>query len=170
MFKQEDSFLPSTCLKTQLKRGGFDKFTLIDPRLRATFADGYGFLFAGTIRILDWDPFDVNILINKPNDLPATVTIAVYVHRFSIGKVFKDLFEMDVSNVPVLGTVEVRNLALSLSTGDVPNPLTVLDIGSEDIFEIPYRKGVKVSVKKIANPVYRFRLVQLSICRLGASY
>ena len=150
MFKQEDSFLPSTCLKTQLKQAGFDKFTLIDPRLRATFADGYGFLFAGSIVILDWDPFDVNILINKPNDLSATVTIAVYTPRFSIGKMFKDLFEMDVSNVPVLGTVEVRNLALSLSTGDVPTPLTVLDIGSEDIFEIPYRKGVKVSVKKIA--------------------
>ena len=93
----------------------------------------------------------MNVLINKLNDEPATVTIAVYTERFSIAKMFKDLFEMDVSGVPVLGTVEVRNLALSLSTGDVPTPLTVLDIGSEDIFDIPYRKGVKVSGK---NPVY----------------
>ena len=142
MFQQEGSFLPSTGMKTSKKRGDFDKFTLVKPRLRATLRDGYGFLFAGSIRILDWDPYDVNVLINKQNDLPATVTIAVYIPKFSIGKMFKDLFEMDVSNVPVLGTVEVRNLALSLSTGDVPAPLEVLDIGSEDI---PYRKGVKVS-------------------------
>jgi hypothetical protein len=145
MFKQEDSFLPSTCLKSQLKQANFDKFEVMNSRLRATFADGYGFLFAGSVRILDWDAFDVNILINKPNDLPTTVTIAVYTHTFSISKMLKDLFKMDISAVPVLGTVEVRNLAFSLSTGDVETPLTVLDIGSEDIFDIPYRKGLKVS-------------------------
>ena len=145
MFKQEDSFLPSTDTKTQLKKGGFDKFTLIKPRLKATFTEGYGFLFAGSIRILNWDPYDINVLINKQNDLPATVTIAVYIPKFSIGKMLKDLFEMDVSGVPVLGTVEVRNLALYLSTGDVKKPLEVLDIGSKDIFSTPYCKGVKVS-------------------------
>lgn len=56
----------------------------------------------------------------------------------------KDLFEIDISDVPVLGSVEVRNMAFSLSTGDVPTPLTVLEIGSEDIFDIPYQKGLKV--------------------------
>ena len=144
MFKRKDSFLPSTCLKNQLQQASFDKFTVINPRLRATFADGYGFLFAGSVRILDWDPFDVNVLINKPNDLPTTVTIAIYTQKFSISTMLKDLFEMDITAVPVLGTVEVRNLAFSLSTGDVETPLTVLDIGSEDIFDIPYRKGLKV--------------------------
>ena len=144
MFKQKDNFLPSSCLRTQLKQASFDTFTLRNPRIRATFADGYGFLFAGSIVILDWDPFEVNVLINKQNDLPATVTIAVYIHRFSISKMFKDLFEMDINGVPVLGGVIVRNLALCLSTGDVLAPLTVLELGSEDIFDIPYRKGVKV--------------------------
>ena len=145
MFKQEDEFLPSTCMQSDLKKANFDKFVLINPRLRATFADGYGFLFGGSIRILDWDSFDVNVLINKPNDLPTTVTIAVYTHTFSISRMLKDLFKIDISSVPVLGSAEVRNLAFSLSTGDVETPLTVLDIGSEDIFDIPYRKGLKVS-------------------------
>jgi hypothetical protein len=57
----------------------------------------------------------------------------------------KDLFEIDISAVPVLGTAEVRNLGFSLSTGDVETPLTVLDISSEDVFELPYSKGLKVS-------------------------
>lgn len=144
MFKQEDNFLPSSCLTTQLKQASFDTFTLINPRIRATFADGYGFLFAGSIQILEWDPLDVNVLINKHNDLPVTVTIAAYIHRFSISKMFKDLFEMDISSIPVLGAAQVRNLALCLSTGDVPAPLTVLELGSEDVFDIPYRKGLKV--------------------------
>ena len=145
MFKQEDSFLPSTGLQSQLKQANFDKFVVINPRLRATFADGYGFLFAGSVRILDWDPFDVNVLINKPNDLPTTVTIALYTDSFSISKMLKDLFEIDISAVPVLGTAEVRNLGFSLSTGDVETPLTVLDISSKDVFELPYSKGLKVS-------------------------
>ena len=147
MFKQKESFLPSSCLENGLKQANFDKFRVISPRLRATFADGYGFLFGGSVYILDWDSFDVNILINKPNDLPTTVTIAIYTQKFSISTMLKDLFEMDISAVPVLGTVEVRNLAFSLSTGDVETPLTVLDIGSEDIFDIPYRKGLKVSAR-----------------------
>ncbi len=147
MFKKEDSFLPSNCLQNQLKQANFDKFVVINPRLRATFADGYGFLFSGIIQILQWNAFDVNILINKPNDLPTTVTIAIYTDVFSISRMLKDLFEIDISAVPVLGTAEVRNLAFSFSTGDVETPLTVLDIGSEDIFHIPYRQGLKVSVK-----------------------
>ncbi len=145
MFKQEDSFLPSTGLQSQLKQANFDKFVVIKPRLRATFANGYGFLFAGSVRILDWDPFDVSVLINKPNDLPTTVTIALYTDSFSISKMLKDLFEIDISAVPVLGTAEVRNLGFSLSTGDVETPLTVLDISSKDVFELPYSKGLKVS-------------------------
>ncbi|CAB4004337.1 Hypothetical predicted protein [Paramuricea clavata] len=146
MFKQEDSFLPSTSLDGPLKEAKFDKFEVIKPRIQAIFADGYGFLFSGSIRILDWDLFDVNILINKPNDLPTTVTIAVFTKTFSISKMFKDLFKMDISDVPVLGSAVVRNLAFSLSTGDVDTPLTVLDIGdSDDIFEVPYSKGLKVS-------------------------
>ena len=144
MFKQEDSFLPANCLQSDLTDAGFDSFAVINPRLRAAFLDGYGFLFGGSIRIFDWDPFDVNILFNKPNDSPTTVTIAVYTAKFSISKMLKDLFKMDITSVPVLGSVEVRNLAFSLSTGDVEQPLAVLDIGSEDIFDIPYRKGLKV--------------------------
>ncbi|CAB3996011.1 Hypothetical predicted protein [Paramuricea clavata] len=145
MFKREVSFLPAHCLQSDLKKANFDKFVLIKPRLRATFADGYGFLFGGSIRILDWDPFEVNVLFNKPNDLPTTVTIAVYTKSFSISKLLEDLFEIDISEIPVLGSVEVRNLAFSLSTGDVYTPVRVLDIGSEYIFDIPYRKGLKVS-------------------------
>jgi hypothetical protein len=101
--------------------------------------------FGGSIRILDWDLFDVNILINKPSDLPTTVTIAVFTKTFSISKMLKDLFKMDISGVPVLGSAVVRNLAFSLSTGDVQTPLMVLDIGLQEIFDKPYRKGLKVS-------------------------
>ena len=145
MFKQEDSFLPAKCSNSDLINAGFDSFTVINPRLRAAFVDGYGFLFGGSTRILDWDPFDVNILFNKHKDSPTTVTIAVYTAKFSISKMLKDLFKMDIKSVPVLGSAEVRNLAFTLSTGDVKQPLVVLDIGSEDIFNVPYRKGLKVS-------------------------
>lgn len=133
-------------MQSDLQQANFDKFDVINPRVRAVFADGYGILFAGSIHILDWDPFDVNILINKPNDLPTTVTIAVYTQSFSISKMLNDLFKIDISPVPVLGSIEVRNLAFSLSTGDVETPLTILDIGSADIFDIPYRKGLKVRI------------------------
>ena len=88
-------------MQSDLKKANFDKFEVINPRLRATFSDGYDFLFGGSIRILDWDPFDVNILFNKPNDLPTTVTIAVYTETFSISKMLEDLFEIDISSVPV---------------------------------------------------------------------
>ena len=149
MFKTQDKFLPSSCLTSSLESAKFDDFTLINPRLRAAFTEGYGFLFGGTIQILQWDPFDVNVLINKPNDRPTTVTIAIYTEKFSISKVLKDLFKIDITSVPVLGSVVVRNLAFSMSTGDVETPLTKLDIGSEDIFEIPYRTGLKVSRRMV---------------------
>ena len=149
MFKTQDKFLPPSCLTSSLESAKFDDFTLINPRLRAAFTEGYGFLFGGTIQILQWDPFDVNVLINKPNDRPTTVTIAIYTEKFSISKVLKDLFKIDITSVPVLGSVVVRNLAFSMSTGDVETPLTKLDIGSEDIFEIPYRTGLKVSRRMV---------------------
>jgi hypothetical protein len=159
MFKQVGSFLPPTSLDGQLKEAKFDKFEVIKPRIRAVFADGYGFLFGGSIRILDWDPFDVNILINKPNDLPTTVTIAVFTKTFSISKMLEDLFKMDISSVPVLGSAVVRNLAFSLSTGDVETPLTVLDIAdSDDIFDVPYSIGLKVSVNYYFNKFSIFLL------------
>ena len=146
MFKKEDDFLPSILLKSKLKQDNFDKFKLINPRLRAAFTEGYGIVFGGSMQILDWKHFEVNILINKPNDEPTTVTIAVFIPSFSVPKLLNDLFEIDISNVPVLGNATVRNLAFSMSTNNVETPLTVLDIGSEYSFDIPYREGLKVSV------------------------
>ena len=172
MFKQEDDFLPSSCQTGDLERANFDKFTLINPRLRAAFTEGYGFLFGGSIQILDWDPFDVNILINKPNDQPTTVTVAVYTQVFSISKMLRDLFKIDIATIEVLGNAEIRNLGFSISTGDVETPLTVLDIGSEDIFDIPYRKGLKVSFWKtifVCNTTYCLHFIIDRVARFWST-
>ncbi|XP_028405118.1 uncharacterized protein LOC114527617 [Dendronephthya gigantea] len=142
MFNREDSFLPANSLQTDLTKAGFDSFMVINPRLRAAFLDGYGFLFGGSVKILDWEPFDVNVLFNQASDSPTTVTIAVYTAKFSISKMLKDLFRMDITSVPVFGSIEVKNFAFFMSTGDVAEPLEVLDIGSE---EAPYSKGLKAS-------------------------
>ena len=140
-----DSFLPATGLEDKLEAAKLNTFSIGQPRINAVFTEGWGFMFGGRITILSWDPFDVNLLINKPNDKPMSVTIALYTPTFLLSKMFSDLFDIDVGSVPVIGTAEIQNLALVISTQEVETPLVSLDLGYTDMFDLPYRKGVKAT-------------------------
>ena len=142
LFNTGDSFLPATGLEDKLKAAKLNTFSIGQPRISAVFTDGWGFMLGGNITILSWDQFDVNLLINKPNDKPMSVTIVVYTPTFLLSKMFSDLFGIDLGSVPVIGTAEIKNLALVISTQEVETLLVAPDLGYTDMLELPYRKGV----------------------------
>ncbi|XP_065829763.1 uncharacterized protein [Oscarella lobularis] len=139
--------LPSGA-EAALKQAGFNSFSLQNVAMTGSYDrtnNNFAFCFTGTPTISGWGQYRMHLLYHRYNGgAKQAVTLGVDFGSFQLSNLIKTVSGLDVSSVPLLGTVTVPDLGLLVSTADVsPNLLPDCVEGILKNTE-PYPKGLSM--------------------------
>ena len=139
--------LPSGA-EAALNDAGFDSFSLQNVAVTGSFDrtnNNFAFCFTGTPTISGWGQYNMHLLYHRYNGgAKQVVTLGVDFGSFQLSNLIQTVSGLDVSSVPLLGTVTVPDLGLLVSTGDVsPNLLPDCIEGILSATE-PYPEGLSI--------------------------
>ena len=111
-----------------LNQAGFDGLRLRNVAVTGSYdrtSNNFAFCFTGTPTISGWGQYRMHLLYHRYNGgAKQAVTLAVDFGSFQLSNLIKTVSGLDVSSVPLLGTVIVPDLGLLVSTANVsPNLL-----------------------------------------------
>lgn len=142
------SLLPTGRLGDGLKKAGLDRFSLQGVKAVVHSTEkGYAVALSGQPTISGWGSFKMHVMHHQyEGTREGVVTIATVFDSFKLSDLIKRLTGIDMSNVPVLGSITIPKIGLVISTGDV-NPNLVPDvIGKDSVLThaLPFPGGVSV--------------------------
>lgn len=129
------AILPSGGLEQSLKNAGLDKFTIENARIiGAMNLDGFAIGLTGSPTIEGWGSFKGHVMVHRYKDQPwqqkrTVVTIGLTFPSFRLSDLIKKVADIDITDIPFLGSLKVPEMGLIVSSGVVdPNLLPeVLD-------------------------------------------
>ena len=147
-----EAILPDGPVKSTLEKSGLDEFSLENTRFRARYSklEGFALALSGRPTIADWSAFDMTVLFHRYRSVPwreglamNVVTMATILDSFRLSTVVKTLVGLDVSEIPVLGSLVVPRLGVVVSTDDVAPNLLPEVVDDPLLWDAqPFSKGV----------------------------
>ena len=129
-----EALLPAE-MEGPLRAAGLDRFSLQNSRFVGTYGvDGFAIGLSGNPTITGWGSFRCHLLVTRYKktalqNARTAVTIAINLPSFSLAGLIKKISGLDVTDVPLIGSLTVPETGLIISTGSLtPNFLPeVLD-------------------------------------------
>ena len=158
-----------------LKNAGFDQLSLqqVKAVVRYQAEKGYAVALSGRPTITGWGGFTMHVIFHQyegDNGNEGVVTLAIELDRLKVSDVIARIIGVNISAVPVLGSVTSPKTGLVISTGQVHQNLLPGLIGSDSILNHaqPFPKGVslvaQIALKQdVAPVVFLIRLTENSV-------
>lgn len=151
------ALLPSGPLETPLQNGGLGTFSLQQTTAMIKYdkAKGYVVGLKGRPTIEGWGGFQMTVILHKyANTGQSVVTMALSVDSFKLSDLIKKLSGVDISSIPVLGTLTIPTIGVVVSTGTVTTNFLPQLVG---VVLNPIPLGVtlvtKITLKSGENPL-----------------